>query len=90
MGVDILCRGGFSTNWPGWRELYALGVRYGWEPAGTDDYFFNNDLVVGDADAKAWSAALYQALEAGVLDEPHAAHVRRFAEVAAGGRFNVY
>ncbi len=34
MGVDLI---GIhrSYNWQGWRELYALGVAFGWQPAGT-------------------------------------------------------
>ncbi len=33
MGVNIL--GGPSWNWPAWQAFFDVGVRHGWEPAGT-------------------------------------------------------
>jgi hypothetical protein len=33
MGVDLIAIGR-SYNWQGWRALYALGVAFGWKPAG--------------------------------------------------------
>lgn len=42
MGVDLINVSGFATsfNWPEWRALYRIALKYGWEPAGTviDDY----------------------------------------------------
>jgi hypothetical protein len=73
MGVDV---GGLHWNWTEWAILFDLGRAFGWKPAGTipedgiphpdederSGYFVNDYDSVGDADARAWAAALRRAL----------------------------
>lgn len=98
MGVDCI---GFKLgfNWTGWRELYDLGVKFGWKPAGTheddksgpsDDYFGNNFQIVTDPDAAAWATALYSALATETNMHPlFAAKIREFADKASKSGFEI-
>ncbi len=71
MGVDLMSEAGgpsFMANWYGWRWLFDLACRYGWEPQGTIypdiDYFRRNypDTPESDLDpdyAKTWNGGYF-------------------------------
>ena len=76
MGIDII--NGPSFNWAAWEYCFTVGRAFGWQPEGTlapEDWppangpwngsYFTNDLqAVSATDAKAWAAALDQAVAA--------------------------
>jgi hypothetical protein len=86
MGMDILGRGwDFSCSAAFWAECLAVAQACGWEPAGTiapapchqggnrawnGGYRSNDYQEVTDADARAFSAALYRAIDAVLMETP--------------------
>jgi hypothetical protein len=86
MGMDILGRGwDFSCSAAFWAECLAVAEACGWEPADTiapapchqggnrawnGGYHSNDYHEVTDADARAFSAALYRAIDAMLMEIP--------------------
>lgn len=63
MGVDLMSEAGgsFMVNWYGWKRLFNLACRYGWEPQGTidPDASYKDDPEYDPEHVKNWDGGYF-------------------------------